>query len=211
MYALNDLSPRSSVQCNQTHIHLEKGSILSSHREAPQICKHYFHKPGYYFQNFVEGRSETDVWHRNETSCKLMLPMIAADSPAIVWTNQNNMALVETDDCPKSHYMAALFIQPSAGFHFYRRDHNCHGDESKLCWSHKPGILRATDKDASGLPIRSVLQADRNYGELHYSEHCAFFCVPQNSHARTHSDSRRLPPRTHHGQIVESGSGSQVP
>lgn len=191
MYALNDLSPRSGERCKQTRELSKNGRLVAKKKEVHKVCKRYFHKPGYYFQNYVSGRAETDVWFRNETTCKLMLPMIASDSPAIVWKNQENTTLTEADSCPESHYMAALFIQPQAGFHFYRRDHPCRDDAEKLCWSHKPGITEATDKDASGSPIKSVLQADRNYGDLNYSQLCALFCVPQNSQERTHSDSRR--------------------
>jgi len=193
MYALNDLSPWSAQHCAQTRKLLQDGKLdKATKKDMPKICKRYFHKPGYFFQNYVSGRAETDVWFRDETTCKLMLPMLAADSPAIVWKNEKNTTLEETDACPENHYMASLVIAPRAGFHFYRRDHACYNDASKLCWSHKPGILNATDRDASGKVIYSVLKADRNYGELNYKEHCAFFCVPQNSHARTHSDSRKL-------------------
>jgi hypothetical protein len=191
MYALNDLSPRSYTRCQRTMKLVEEGQLNPSQKERPKMCRRFFHKPGYYFQNFVSGRAQTDTWFRDETSCRLMLPMLAADSPNIVWNNDHNASLKEDDACPESHYMAALFIQPKAGFHFYRRDHACKDEPEKLCWSHKPGIMKATDKDASGNKIKSVLAADRNYGELNYHEHCAFFCVPENSHLRTHSDSKR--------------------
>jgi len=191
MYALNDFSPWSAQRCKQLTKLAEKGKLAVAKKDTPKICKRYFHKPGYYFQNFVTGRAQTDVWLRDQTTCNLMVPMLAADSPAIVWHNEHNASLAESDSCPKAHYMAALFIHPKAGFHFYRRDHACRDDASKRCWSHKPGILHATDKDASGKRINLLLEADRNYGMLNYSEHCAFFCVPQNSQERTHSDARK--------------------
>lgn len=191
MYALNDLSPRSAESCKASRELIAQGKISVTKKEENKYCKRYFHKPGYYFQNVANGRTETDVWFRDETTCRLMNPMLAADSPNIVWRNSENATLKETDNCPDRHYMAALFIHPRAGFHFYRRDHKCEDKPDQLCWSHKPGILDASTKDASGKKIYSVLQADRNYGELNYSEHCSFFCVPENSHARSHSDSRR--------------------
>lgn len=191
MYALNDLSPRSAAGCRETQKLVTERRIKVEKRDMPKVCKRFFHKPGYYFQNVVSGRAKTDVWFREETSCKLMLPMLAADSPAMTWNNDKNMSLTETDECPESYYMAALVVHPKAGFHFYRRDNKCEDNASEWCWSHKPGITNATDLDASGNKIRSVLKANRNYGELNYSEPCAFFCVPQNSVARTHSDSRK--------------------
>lgn len=191
MYALNDLSPRSFKRCQSVVQLVQKGELQPTKKDRPKVCRRYFHKPGYYFQNFVSGRAQTDAWYREETTCRLMLPMIAADSPNIVWNNDQNASLTEEDSCPKSHYMAALFIQPKAGFHFYRRDHACTDNPEKQCWSHKPGIMKATDKDAAGNIIQSVLKANRNYGELNYHEHCAFFCVPENSLLKTHSDSKR--------------------
>jgi len=195
MYSLNDLSPRSAEFCQKTRQAAKDGDLLTAKKDIPKVCKRYFHKPGYYFQNDVSGRDKTDVWFREETTCKLMLPMLAADSPNIVWHNDKNTTLTEADNCPANHYMSALFIMPKLGFHFYRRDHACEDDPKSLCWSHKPGIMNATDVDASGNKIKVLLDADRNYGELNYSEHCAFYCVPENSQARTHSDSRKLPPK----------------
>lgn len=197
MYALNDLSPRSAELCKKTQSLVQEGSMAIDKKDAPKVCKRYFHKPGYYFQNVVSGRDKTDVWFREETTCRLMNPMLASDSPAMLWKNEKNMTLTEDDSCPDAHYMAALFIHPKAGFHFYRRDHKCEDSskdspkDNELCWSHKPGIMKATQVDASGKKIHRVLEADRNYGELNYSEHCAFFCVPQNRLARTHSDFRK--------------------
>jgi len=191
MYALNDLSPRSAINCRKIQSLAANGKLPVAKNKVNKICKRYFHKPGYFFQNVVSGRDKTDVWHREETTCRLMLPMLAADSPAMLWNNEKNKTLTEDDSCPDSHYMAALFIHPKAGFHFYRRDYNCEDNPSELCWSHKPGIMKATQVDASGKKIHRVLEADRNYGELNYSEHCAFFCVPQNRLARTHSDFRK--------------------
>mmetsp|Transcript_51629 Transcript_51629/g.82002 ORF Transcript_51629/g.82002 Transcript_51629/m.82002 type:complete len:362 (-) Transcript_51629:99-1184(-) len=192
MYALNDLSPRSSHGCLKVFELFREGRLHVDRKALPKACKQFFHKPGYYFQNVISGRESTDSWSREDTTCNLMLPMIAADSPSIQWTNRQNASLTEADMCPKAFYMVALFIHPKAGFHFYRRDHVCEDGSGRLCWSHKPGILEATKKDASGAMIRSVLKADRNYGELNYSEHCAFFCVPENSRASTNSDSRKL-------------------
>jgi len=191
MYALNDLSPRSAIDCRKIQSLAANGKLPVAKNQVNKICKRYFHKPGYFFQNVVSGRDKTDVWHREETTCRLMLPMLAADSPAMLWNNEKNKTLTEDDSCPDSHYMAALFIHPKAGFHFYRRDYNCEDNPSELCWSHKPGIMKAMQVDASGKKIHRVLEADRNYGELNYSEHCAFFCVPQNRLARTHSDFRK--------------------
>mmetsp|Transcript_88886 Transcript_88886/g.163007 ORF Transcript_88886/g.163007 Transcript_88886/m.163007 type:complete len:373 (-) Transcript_88886:156-1274(-) len=203
MYALNDFSPRSKHSCTQRRSDLvsfmgKQGSHRNTsqkERKLQQACRRYFHKPGYYFQNSVLGRTTTDTWDKSETSCNFMLPMIAADSPSILWNNAlTNRSFDEDDRCPEGHYMAALVVDPKKGFHFYRRDRTCSkAEKGKVkCWSHKPGILEATDVDASGKKLASVLKADRNYGALNYSELCSFFCVPENSVAATHSDSRRV-------------------
>lgn len=203
MYALNDLSPMSAQRCKSTHKLVDEGRLKVDSKSKNKACKRYFHKPGYFFQNYVSGRAKTDVWFRQETSCHMMLPMLAADSPAIIWRNENNVSLTEADSCPQSYYMAALFIHPKQGFHFYRRDHACEDNPKELCWSHKPGIMKATDRDASGNKIPSVLAADRNYGELNYSELCSLFCVPQNGRARTHSDYRRVSQSSKGGSFAD--------
>lgn len=203
MYALNDFSSRSKHSCTLRRSHLvsfmgKQGHLLNEsqkERKLQQSCRRFFHKPGYYFQNSVLGHKTTDTWDKSQTSCNFMLPMIAADSPSIIWNNAlTNRSYDEDDRCPDGHYMAALVVDPKKGFHFYRRDRTCsEAEKGKVkCWSHKPGILEATDVDASGKKLASILKADRNYGGLNYSELCSFFCVPENSVAATHSDSRRI-------------------
>ena len=88
--------------------------------------------------------------------------------------------------CPNKYYKAAIVIDPEHTYHFYRQDKN-------VRWSHKPGTLKVTNKDASGNPIYAPHLSDRNYNKelekdgIDYTKFCNYFCVPKNSFKRTNA------------------------
>jgi len=195
MYALNDVYQDVWDACEASRDKMEKKSGSKFRR----VCRQHFHKPGYYFQNQVESAGKTDPWHRDSTTCNYLMPLIFSDNPDSIWRTQDQNGgtrqLTEQDECPNKdrYYMAAIVVDPHKGFHFYRKDHECKDPQNagKTCWSHKPGILLATDKDASGDEMPSLKDADRSYGSLDYSQICGVFCVPFNSVGKTHSDNKK--------------------
>jgi hypothetical protein len=194
MYALNDMVRANFKRCRSTLGLIDEGNVQLSEENRTESCRYTFHEPGYYFQNFVEGRAETGYMTSQEQTCTTMTLGVAADNANIKWSNSHGAKLIEQDECPEAHYMAALYTEKEAGlagFHFYRRDHACQDEPGRLCWSHKPGILPVTDRDADDKVIKVLLQANHNYGRDVNYNHCAFFCVPQNSVAATHSDAAK--------------------
>jgi hypothetical protein len=77
-------------------------------------------------------------------------------------------------ECPRRCWKVALVIDPLfPDFHWYRQD-----DDGT--WSHKPGGLPATNRDADGNPITDPRAADRDYrrvGGPNYTLFCGCFCV----------------------------------
>lgn len=69
------------------------------------------------------------------------------------------------------YYAVALVCDPGVDYHWYRQDDNGR-------WSHKPGNTDATNVDASGNVITDPKAANRNYGQINYSQFCGYFYVP---------------------------------
>jgi hypothetical protein len=82
-----------------------------------------------------------------------------------------------TQKCPKDSYKGALVVDPNNTFHFYRQNKNG-------LWSHKPGVLKVIDRDASGELIYFPEYADRNYKKgdnndgINYTNFCNHMCIP---------------------------------
>jgi hypothetical protein len=193
MYALNDLVRANFKRCRSTLGLADEGKVQLSPENRTEACRYTFHEPGYYFQNVIEGVETTGYEVSTETTCSVMTYRVAADNANIKWSNSQGTKLIEQDECPEAHYMAALYTDEKAGFHFYRRDHACQEGPLRWCWSHKPGVLPATDLDSDNKIMPVLLQANHNYGKDVNYKHCAFFCVPQNSVETTHSDAAKLP------------------
>jgi hypothetical protein len=81
--------------------------------------------------------------------------------------------------CEDGDVMVCAVVAPdgtggSADFHWYRED-------SDGTWSHKPGYLAVSDRDASDKQITDPETCDRNYGDINYSEYCGCLCIPGGS------------------------------
>ena len=99
----------------------------------------------------------------------------------------DNRSLQKTDflsKCPSNHYKGAMVIDPDHTFHFYRQNPNGY-------WSHKPGILKVTDVDATGQKIPVPHFASRNYekgksDDINYTDFCGYYCIPTNDYKKTY-------------------------
>ena len=58
----------------------------------------------------------------------------------------------------RKHYKGAMVVDRGNTFHFYRQNKDG-------TWSHKPGVLPVTNKDASGKKIYVPHFADRDYSD----------------------------------------------
>jgi hypothetical protein len=73
--------------------------------------------------------------------------------------------------CSDKFYKIYMAIEPKRDFHIYKHDHDGY-------WSHKPGSLSVSRKDASGEKITNPAKADRKYKNFNYKKSCSFFCIP---------------------------------
>jgi hypothetical protein len=103
-------------------------------------------------------------------TCSEMIVRILGDNPSI------KMATF-TDKCPAQTSKIAIVVDPDEDYHFYRQD-------SSGYWSHKPGGMKVTNKDQSGLPIYDPRLANRRdkEGRLDYNVFCSYLCVPRTRH-----------------------------
>lgn len=106
-------------------------------------------------------------------TCQSMEKKIINDNPSIKKSSY-------TRKCPKGSYKGAMVTNPYHSYHFYRQ--NPDGT-----WSHKPGTLDVTNKDASDQNIYFPHLADRDYKKnkktvINYNDFCGYYCVPRNSY-----------------------------
>lgn len=129
-------------------------------------CRQPFHQPGY-----SAGYSKfTDT---GKKYCPDLLARLFGDMP---WLRRTTFE----KPCPRGHSKIALVIDPNNDYHFYRQDSNG-------LWSHKPGGMPVTNRDASGKLIYNPEFCDRDYrkpdvvdkDQLNYSIFCSFLCVPR--------------------------------
>lgn len=128
-------------------------------------------------------------------TCKDVENRLFRDNPKAFKTHFNSK-------CPEKFNKVFLAVskEPNTDFHFYRQDNPCDippsvdgdiaadlnnkcRDNPTICnevsyWSHKPGSLKCTNKDASGNIIINPLKSDRNYKSYNYKCPCGFYCVP---------------------------------
>jgi len=82
--------------------------------------------------------------------------------------------------CPKNYYKGAMVVDPDNTYHFYRMNKDA-------TWSHKPGISKIANKDASGKNIYVPHFADRDYSNeddedsINYTNFCGYYCIPKNT------------------------------
>ena len=99
---------------------------------------------------------------------------------------QDNPTIKKTtfyDTCPKGYYKGAVVVHTNKTYHFYRQDKN-------VTWSHKPGILPVTNRDASNNIIYAPHISDRDWKKgkkdgINYNEFCSYLCVPTNLSMKT--------------------------
>jgi len=134
-------------------------------------CRKPFHQPGYSagYPKF----SDT-----GKKYCPDLLARLFGDMP---WLRRTTFG----KRCRPGHSKIALVIDPDNDYHFYRQDSNG-------LWSHKPGGMPVTNRDASGKLIYNPELCDRDYrkpgvvdkDQLNYSIFCSFLCVPRTRPVR---------------------------
>jgi hypothetical protein len=131
-------------------------------------------QPGHFEHLMKDG--DLDSFKR-KYKCKAMEKKILKDNPEIKVVSFN-------EKCPKNTYKGAMTVHKTRTFHFYRQD-----KDGK--WSHKPGTMKTSNKDASGKDIFVPHFANRDYShkpnKINYKKFCNYYCIPKNNIVSTNS------------------------
>lgn len=99
-----------------------------------------------------------------------------------IMNDNNEIFKVNFDDkCPQNYYKGSMVVDTDHTFHFYRQ--NADGS-----WSHKPGTLPVSNKDANNKKIYIPHFSDRNYSDgssnsINYNDFCGYYCIPTSKFA----------------------------
>jgi hypothetical protein len=174
MKAWNTKDPlRESHNCFAYAMNAVDGKLIQKCKDDPE-CNVGFHQPGYAsgFKRFSE---------QKEKGCGDMVSRVWGDNPKIV-------ASSFYEKCPYKTSKIALIVDPKRDYHFLRQDPDGY-------WSHKPGAMDVTRKDASGRPIlrpdRAFFLYTKHKQPLMYTRFCGYFCVPRGKPIHMMTDVRR--------------------
>ena len=169
-YFLNDKSDSLKVKCKELCLENNKSGCPKKIDE----CQDLIPQPGDHYLLNKYGHLKKK---ERKYSCPNMHRKIMSDNPFI-------KPVPFLQKCPKKHYKGAMVVDRDNTFHFYRQN-----PDGK--WSHKPGILPVTNKDASGKYIYIPHFADRNYSDkprenpIKYNDFCGYYCLPLDSYIET--------------------------
>jgi hypothetical protein len=155
-YFLNNQVPPIADKCKK---YTEKNQKSKCSKLKPQ--------PGDFSELLRNGTLKNK---ERQYTCPAMTKKVMDDNPSISLVSY-------TQQCPKDSYKGALVVDPNNTFHFYRQNKNG-------LWSHKPGVLKVIDRDASNELIYFPHDADRNYKKgnnndgINYTDFCNYMCVP---------------------------------
>lgn len=165
-YFLNRQVKAVKEKCNEICEKKHKSSCPKKDNE----CSDLKPQPGD-FSIIKETGSDTNK--ERIYQCPNMQYKILADNPSIkpVLFNQK---------CPIGYYKGSLVVDPDSTFHFYRANKDG-------TFSHKPGISKVANKDASGNTIYVPHFANRDYRDdkndddaINYTNFCGYYCIPDN-------------------------------
>lgn len=137
-------------------------------------CNTGFHQPGYAsgYGNFPK---------KHDKGCNNMVSRLWGDNPDVQPINFEQR-------CPNNTSKIALIVDPKRDYHFLRQD-------SDGMWSHKPGAMEVTTKDASGRPIlrpdKALFIYNNHKDPLRYTKFCGYHCVPRGKPLYLRADARQ--------------------
>tara|TARA_B100001057_G_scaffold450734_1_gene493079 strand:- start:1072 stop:1845 length:774 start_codon:yes stop_codon:yes gene_type:complete len=135
----------------------------------PKKCRNLIPQPGDYYLEKKYGDLSKKEYNY---TCEEMEDKILKDNPNISKTQL-------TEKCERNHYKGAMVVDPGSTFHFYRQNPNG-------TWSHKPGTLKVSEKDAANNTIYTPMTANRDYTSpsdpdaINYTGFCGYYCIPKN-------------------------------
>ena len=175
-YFLNDKKLELYNKCQTYCLKKHKTGCPKQTKECSKLKP----QPGKFSKKL---KQDDKKYEKSDYRCHNMEKRIMADNPDIIKSKF-------TAKCPDRYYKGAMVVDPGHTFHFYRKKPNG-------TWSHKPGTLSVTDKDARDSNIYIPHYADRDYtkkgkteasnSNIKYSDFCGYYCVPGNKHVMTNS------------------------
>jgi len=169
-YFLNDKSDSIQIKCKELCLQNNKKGCPKKIDE----CQDLIPQPGdHYLLNKYGNLKKKE----RKYTCPNMHNKILSDNPHI-------KPVPFLQQCPRKHYKGAMVVDRGNTFHFYRQNKDG-------TWSHKPGVLPVTNKDASGKKIYVPHFADRDYSDrprdnpISYNDFCGYYCLPLDSYIET--------------------------
>lgn len=168
-YFLDDRKDSIRVKCEEICLQNNKKGCPKKEPE----CRDLIPQPGDHFLMSQYGDLKRKT--RNY-SCPNIHSRIISDNPQIKPSKL-------TEKCEQGYYKGAMVVDPGNTFHFYRQNPDS-------TWSHKPGILPVSNKDASNKKIYIPHFADRDYtqsksGNIKYDDFCGYYCIPTDKYIQT--------------------------
>ena len=164
---------RESHNCFSYAMNAIDNKLIKECKET-EDCNTSFHQPGY-----ASGYGHFPDKH--DKGCNDMVSRLWGDNPDVI-------PIEFEQRCPGKTSKIALIVDPKRDYHFLRQD-------SDGMWSHKPGAMEVTTKDASGRPI---LRPDRAFfiytnhkDPLRYTKFCGYHCVPRGKPLYLRADARQ--------------------
>lgn len=164
-YFLDEMKDSIKSKCDEI---CQKNNKHGCPKKEPE-CQNLIPQPGDYYLLKKYGNLKKK---ERDYTCPNMHNKIMADNPLI-----KPVGLLEK--CPSNYYKGAMTVDYKNTFHFYRQNKDG-------TWSHKPGVLPITNKDANGKSIYIPHFADRNYTKkprhnpILYNDFCGYYCIPTN-------------------------------
>jgi hypothetical protein len=169
-YFLDERKESIKTKCEETCL---KNNASGCPKKISE-CQNMIPQPGDYYLLKRYGNLKKKV---RDYTCPNMHNKIMADNPFL-----KPVGLL--DKCPANHYKGAMTVDFKNTFHFYRQN-------SDGTWSHKPGVLPVTNKDADGNKIYIPHFANRDYSKtprhnpIKYTDFCGYYCIPTNEYYTT--------------------------
>ena len=164
-------------------------------------CKVGFHQPGYAsgYGHFPEKRRK---------GCIDMVSRMWGDNPDV-------RSIKFHQRCREGTSKIALIVDPKRDYHFLRQDKVERNEEENGTWSHKPGSMDVTTKDASGRPIlrpdRALFIYKNNKEPLEYTKFCGYYCVPRGKPLYLMADARTEGGSLETSELLTQGAFSSFP
>ena len=172
-YFVDDINKEIVSKCKNECINNHKKGCPKKIEE----CGDFKPQPGDYHMLLTEGSLKNK---KRIYKCPQMEKKIMNDNPSLIKRQF-------LEKCPPQHYKGSMVIDPDHTFHFYRQNKDG-------TWSHKPGTLPVTDKDADGKVIYAPHFSNRDYTKdrensnkdpINYTDVCGYYCIPENNHSNT--------------------------